>query len=85
MTNLLLLFSAMLSALIGVGPGARVTQAPVAVASATTAHPERIAVKRAAARPLAPPIALTKSLCFELIILIVAQGLVPAWKTRRRE
>ena len=85
MTNLLLLLSAMLSALIGVGPGARVTQAPVAVASVAIERAVPVAVSRDAVRPSAGPIGVVASLCIGLIVLWMAVSPIPAWATRRRE
>jgi len=83
--NLILLLSAMLSALIGVGPAARIAQAPVAVSSASQEQVAATPARAAIARPQQDLPAIVAVLSVFLAAWLCLPAGVPAWKMRRRE
>jgi len=82
--NLLLLLSALLSALTGAGQVARGSRAPEVVCAAVTARPAGVAVARLAARPAQPthaPVAVPPAGLADFALLPAE----PAYARRRRE
>jgi hypothetical protein len=82
--NLLLLLSALLSALSGVGASARAAQVPQAVAAQAPAG--RTAQRRAAAvRPAAARLTLSTSAAAPLARALALPAWAPLYASRRRE
>lgn len=86
MTSLFILLSAMLSALVGAGPSARVMEAPMAVTgSAVEARVAAAPARAVAAHPVRNRVVLKAVLSIGIAILLFVPAVAPAWKTRRRE
>lgn len=87
MTNLLLLLSAMLSALIGEGQMARVGGTPAAAVAGGQVQAQAAArpVRVAAQWPPQPTAVLADMLVAGCALILFVPALVPAWANRRRE
>jgi len=84
--NLLLLLSALLSALSGIGGSARAPGVAQAVAGASVVAPRLVpAQARAARRPMAAPPTRFASAAIGVVPAIPRVVIVPAWVDRRRE
>jgi hypothetical protein len=82
--NLLLLLSALLSALTGVGASVRAAEVPQAVA--TQARAGEVAQRRAVAtRPVATSPTLTASARAPIVHVLALEPAAPLYATRRRE
>ncbi|WP_375394619.1 hypothetical protein [uncultured Sphingomonas sp.] len=84
--NLLLLLSALLSALTGVGVGARRPEVAQSVAvQAITTTPARVAATTIASRPIAALPTLAAAAGFDVSAIPVLIGMTHLWASRRRE